>query len=69
MSIAAPPGKIDLTLQACEHFRNGFSGDFQSVRPGLSYPQDNRPFSWRIVAVPPGLYPTHSVSTIVRQAA
>jgi hypothetical protein len=39
MSIAEPPEKIDLTLQACDHFRNGFSGDFQPVWIDLSRPK------------------------------
>jgi hypothetical protein len=36
MGIAAPPEKMNLTVQACDHFRNGFSGDLPSVWAGFS---------------------------------
>src|SRR5271156_3207673 len=41
-----PSGKTGLTLQAGDHFRNGFSGDFRLPVAALPGPRENRSFSW-----------------------
>jgi hypothetical protein len=46
-----PSGKTGRTLQAGDHFRNGFSGDFRLPAAASPGPRENRSFSFR--------YPDH----------
>ena len=50
---AAPSEKTDRRVQACDHFRNGFSGGAGSLLGQLRRPSGNRPFSWGVTRASP----------------